>query len=52
MTLQGKLVLPNLDGMGFVPVEMEEAAVLADRPTPAGKWHLAEVVVPINGVKY
>ncbi|MGE4324535.1 MAG: transposase [Pseudodonghicola sp.] len=25
MARQGKLVLPNLDGMGFVPVEMEAA---------------------------
>ena len=27
---QGKLVLPNLDGMGFVSVEMEESAALAE----------------------
>jgi hypothetical protein len=27
MARQGKLVLPNLDGMAFVPLEVEEAAV-------------------------
>ena len=26
--------------------------VKRDRPTAADKWHLDEVVVPINGVKY
>ncbi len=33
---QGKLVLPNLDGMGFVPVEMDVAAVPAEVPVGAG----------------
>jgi len=32
MARQGKLVLPNLDGMGFVPVEMKEAAVPTEVP--------------------
>ena len=30
MARQGKLVLPNLDGMAFVPVEVEEAATPAE----------------------
>ena len=38
MARQGKLVLPNLDGMEFVPVEIEAAApVLRSLPaTPSG----------------
>ena len=38
MARQGKLVLPNLDGMDFVPVEIEAAApVLRSLPaTPSG----------------
>ena len=34
MARQGKLVLPNLDGMNFVPVEIEAPALLA-QPQPA-----------------
>ena len=37
MARQGKLVLPNLDGMGFVPVEMDEAAALVEGPVSAGR---------------
>ena len=33
MARQGKLVLPNLDGMDFVPVEVE-ASVLVAQPLP------------------
>ena len=33
MARQGKLVLPNLDGMGFVPVEIE-ASVPVAQPSP------------------
>ena len=34
MARQGKLVLPNLDGMDFVPVAVEASAPLAE-PLPA-----------------
>lgn len=34
MVRQGKLILPNLDGIDFVPVEIEAPAPLAD-PLPA-----------------
>ena len=36
MARQGKLVLPNLDVMGFVPIELDVAAVPADVPVGAG----------------
>ena len=36
MARQGKLVLPNLDGMEFAPVELDVAAVPADGPVGAG----------------
>ena len=41
---QGKLVLPNLDGMDFVPVEIEAPAPLAE-PLPA------ESASPIDVIK-
>jgi len=36
MARQGKLVLPDLDGVGFVPIELDVAAVPADVPVGAG----------------
>jgi transposase len=33
MARQGKLVLPNLDGMYFVPVQVEEAAAPMAKPS-------------------
>ncbi|WP_439150675.1 transposase [Sulfitobacter sp.] len=44
MARQGKLVLPNLDGMGFVPVEIEEAAVPAEGPVSAGRSGTLDIV--------
>ncbi|MEP1883265.1 MAG: transposase [Sulfitobacter dubius] len=44
MARQGKLVLPNLDGMGFVPVEIEEAAVPAEAPVGAGRSGTLDIV--------
>ena len=37
MARQGKLVLPHLDSMGFVSIEMEESAALSEAP-PARAW--------------
>ena len=34
MARMGKLVLPNLDGMDFVPVRIEEAKLPAAVPSP------------------
>ena len=44
MARQGKLVLPNLDGMGFVPVEMEEAAALVEGPVGAGRSGTLDII--------
>ncbi|MEQ3729325.1 MAG: transposase [Tateyamaria sp.] len=44
MARQGKLVLPNLDGMGFLPVEIEEAAVPAEVPVGAGRSGTLDIV--------
>jgi len=44
MARQGKLVLPILDGMGFVPVEMDEAAALAEGPVSAGRSGTLDII--------
>ena len=44
MARQGKLVLPNLDGMGFVPVEMDEAAALVEGPVSAGRSGTLDII--------
>ena len=43
MARQGKLVLPNLDGMNFVPVEIEAPALLA-QPQPARSSSTIDVI--------
>jgi len=43
MARQGKLILPNLDGMDFVPVEIEAPAPLAD-PLPATSTCTIDVI--------
>jgi len=44
MARTGKLVLPNLDGMDFVPVQLEEPKPLEVVPTPATDLACVEVV--------
>ncbi|MEN8934997.1 MAG: transposase [Planktotalea arctica] len=43
MARQGKLVLPNLDGMDFVPVEIE-AAVPVAQPLPGISFSTIDVI--------
>ena len=44
MARQGKLVLPNLDGMGFVPVELDEAAASTDTSVVAGRSGTLDII--------
>ena len=44
MARQGKLVLPNLDGMGFLPVEMEGAAGLVEGPVGAERLGTLDII--------
>jgi transposase len=44
MARQGKLVLPNLDGMGSAPVELDEAATPADAPVVAGRSGTHDII--------
>ena len=43
MARQGKLVLPSLDGMNFVPIETEAPALLA-QPQPATSSSTIDVI--------
>jgi transposase len=44
MARTGKLVLPNLDGMDFVPVQIEDPKALEAVPTPAADLNSVELV--------
>lgn len=44
MARQGKLVLPNLDGMGFAPIEIKEAAVLAETRVDSGGSDTLDII--------
>ncbi|MFK5998231.1 MAG: IS66 family insertion sequence element accessory protein TnpB, partial [Rhodobacterales bacterium] len=44
MARTGKLVLPNLDGMDFVPVQIEDPKPLEAVPTPATDLTCVELV--------
>ncbi|WP_231704142.1 transposase [Cochlodiniinecator piscidefendens] len=44
MARQGKLVLPNLDGMDFVPVQIEEAAASMAMPPVAAPSSTLDVI--------
>ena len=48
MARQGKLVLPNLNGMDFVPVQMEEAA--APETVPLVTTHSSTLDVIKGGI--
>jgi transposase len=45
MARSGKLVLPNLDGMGFVPVRVEEPKPLEVAPTPPINLNSVELLI-------
>lgn len=44
MARQGKLVLPNLAGMDFVPVQIEEAAAPMAMPSVADRTSTLDVI--------
>jgi transposase len=44
MARQGKLVLPNLDGMDFVPVQIEEAVIPMAMPSVAAQSSTFDVI--------